>query len=275
LEGNQSLKWDGLTKGLPTILISMDKLAEDLNCQLSVTLFCRADWQIETEMGDSAWVFKKTKEVLNKVSLKNVKTSLEWHPHLYHFEENKWLLAKNEQIQKRQLLDIYPKLNAEGFEIRCSRIGECFFSSQILTTLSCLGIKIDSSAFPGRNIGHTDWTSAPTYPYYPLEDNFTKVGTGGVLEVPFTMIPIRAPYEKKEALRYLNLNFSPSFTLDGIKNHKGPVFVTIIHPFEILTLGQDFTHQLFGSVDSITENLKLIYQQSPIHSISMREYHED
>lgn len=275
LEGKKSLQWDGLAIALPQILYAIDALAVNLNTRISVTIFCRADWQIEEVMGEASWVFKKTQNVLKRLALRNVQIGLEWHPHLYEKKNGKWELALNEDAQEKQLLDIYAKLIKAGFDVKCSRIGECFFSSTILKTLNAIGIIFDSTAFSGRDIGHTNWLNASPYPYSPALENFTAHGGSKVFEIPFTMIPIKAPYEKDETLRYFNLIFDTSFISEGIKNHDGPAIVTILHPYEILTLDRKNTHQLFGSFNTIIENIKLIYQLYPIQSILLRDYNDN
>jgi hypothetical protein len=275
LEKEQSLQWDGLKVGMPEILLAIDGLALRLNTQIAVTIFCRADWQIEAVMGEVSWVFKKTQDVLKSLDLKNIQIGLEWHPHLYEKQNGKWALSVNKYAQEKQLLDIYAKLNNAGFDVKCSRIGECFFSPTILKTLNAIGIIFDSTAFSGRDIGHTNWTNTPTYPYKPSLEDFTTHGDSKLFEIPFTMIPIKAPYDHIKTLRYLNLIFDTFFTKEGIKNHHGPAIVTILHPYEILTLGNENTHQLFGNISSITENIKLIYQHQPIQSILLRDYDEN
>lgn len=274
LEKEQDLQWDGLKVGLPKILLAIDDLALNLKTKIALTIFCRADWQIEAVMGDASWVFRSTQEVLKSLDLKNIDIGLEWHPHLYEKQNGKWRLSVNERIHEEQLLDIYTKLNNVGFDFKCSRIGECLFSPAILKTLSRIGITFDSTAFSGRDISHTDWTNAPPHPYKPSFEDFSTNGESQLLEIPFTMISIKAPYEKTETLRYLNLVFDTFYTKQGIKNHHGPVILTILHPYEILTMDNKNKHQLFGNLNSITENIKLIYKLQPIKSILLRDYYE-
>ena len=129
LEKEQSLQWDGLKVGMPEILLAIDGLALRLNTQIAVTIFCRADWQIEAVMGEVSWVFKKTQDVLKSLDLKNIQIGLEWHPHLYEKQNGKWALSVNKYAQEKQLLDIYAKLNNAGFDVKCSRMQSALFST--------------------------------------------------------------------------------------------------------------------------------------------------
>jgi hypothetical protein len=271
LEDSLSLQWDGLLTGLPVILECINHLAKNLNHQIAISIFCRADWQIEELMGSISWVFKATQKILDQKKYDYLKIALEWHPHLYQKSaDGKWTLAFDKEIQKQQLIDVFRKLKKENIDFVCSRIGECYFSQTILETLIELQIPIDSSAFSGRNIGHTDWSDAPHGPYCPNADNFTQSGNAPLIMVPFSMIPIKAPYEEKVALRYLNLIFDPKYTQEGIQKYSQNTFVTILHPYEILTLAHEHKHQLFGNIDSVEKNLKLLLKQSPIESILLR-----
>ncbi|GEM_PF-6517140 len=272
LENSNTLEWDGLTKGLPIALSEFNRFAVKKNIVLSITIFCRADWQVEKLMGDAAWVFDKTTEVLSSNSYKNLKIDLQWHPHLYENRNNQWKLASSGNSQLLQLEDIFNKLRISGHHITCSRIGECFFNDEILKKLIDLNLKVDSTAFPGRHLGHTDWSLAPREAYFPSPNNFyEKVEKSPILEVPFTMIPIAAPYETEIKDRYLNLIFDPKYVTEELKSAEDHFFVTILHPFEILTLDRQDKHQLFGPVTSIFENLETIFSHQGISSIFLKD----
>lgn len=275
LEGTQELKWDGLTRGLPLILSRLDRVALSHKKTLCVTVFCRADWQVEREMGDITWVFKKTSSVLSSSSYENLTIDIQWHPHLYELKENEWTLPTSKGLAAEQLEDTYKKIQAAGFKVECSRIGECFFNKEILNSLISLGIRIDSTAFPKRDLGHTNWEDAPFETYnHPLEC-FASEERGPLVEAPFAMIPIKAPYEDVKRLRYLNLVYSTKFTELPIKELYLEHIVTIIHPYEVLTLDDPNKHQLFGSMESITRNLELILEKPGIRSILLKEINNE
>lgn len=271
LENAKTLQWEGLAVGLPKVLDVFNTTARALDIKLSITIFCRADWQIEKIMGHVGWVFFETKKIIACENHEHLSIDLQWHPHLYQEVAGYWAQSHDEFIQQKQLRDVHKKLNQAGIKITCSRIGECFFNNNILNTLSELQIKCDSSAFSGRNIGHTNWEKAPTHPYHPGKNNFTQEGELSMVEAPFAMIPIHAPYETSPSLRYLNLIYATEYTSQGIKHYSEEVLVTIIHPYELLTLNKPSTHKLFGSIDAISKNLEMIFSILKPESIFLEE----
>lgn len=270
-ESNQMLTWQGLHKGLPLLLKAMEKAASEIKQDLNVTIFCRADWQIKSVMGSSDWVFKQTINLVNTLNLQHVLVDYQWHPHLYSLKENQWIFTLNEQEQKQQLTEIYTDLKQSGFHLQCSRIGECFSSNTILNTLINLGITIDSTALPGRNLDYVNWTNSPQVPFSPSEFNYNLAGKSHMIEVPFSMIDILAPYEKSARMRYLNTVYQNRFTQNGINTYNEKVITTIAHPFEVLPLENQNKHQLLGDEQSVFKNIKNIYQAHQIQSIFLKD----
>ena len=87
-----------------------------------------------------------------------------------------------------------------------------------------------------------------------------------VMEVPMSMIPIKAPYDKTPLRRYVNLSFHPMLLKQELEKFvaENQYMVSIIHPFEILPsiIEQSglSTHPLISySVTALVENLKNIY----------------
>ncbi|MBC7427487.1 MAG: hypothetical protein H7336_02675 [Bacteriovorax sp.] len=271
LESPDTLFWTGLTIGLPKILEIFNSTAKANDSVLAITIFCRADWQIEKIMGQAEWVFLETNKIISSGKYQHLNIDLQWHPHLYEENDGKWFQSHDNSIQRNQLIDIHNKLINAGIDVKCTRIGECFFNNNILETLVELKIKFDSTAFPGRDIGHTNWKPSPTHPYHPDLSNFTSEGNQKILEVPFSMLSIHAPYERAPNLRYLNLIFSPEYTTSGIKDYSENFIVTILHPYEILTLNQPNTHKLFGPENSISENVNLITSHLKTKSILVKD----
>lgn len=247
----------------------MDKAALAVKQTLKLTVFCRADWQIKAIMRDSAWVFKQTKAQIERLSLNNLQIDYQWHPHLYSLQDNHWRFSLNEQEQALQLNEIYNDLAAQGYPIDCVRIGECFFSNSILKTLLSLGIKIDSSALPGRDLGYVDWRTVNQTPYSPNPLDYKKVGQCALLEVPFSMINILAPYEDTARQRYLNTVYQHQYTQQGIKAYPEHYITTIAHPFEVLK--QANKHQLLGDQHSVFDNITAIYQSHQVQSIFLKD----
>jgi len=264
----KALTWSGLYQGLPLLLQAIEHVALECNQILKVTLFCRADWQIRAAMGDSAWVFNETRQVVDALNLKATKVDYQWHPHLYSLENDSWSFTLNEQEQCQQLEEIHAELIQSGLDISCSRIGECFFSPAVLQTLEYLDISIDSTALPGRDLGYVDWTWAKETAFYSnvITDNMTTKAK--LLEVPFSMVPILAPYENVIRKRYLNVVYQSQYILEGIKNYQGQYIVTIAHPYELL---EGNKHQLLGDSQSVVDNVKQIINSHAPRSLFLKE----
>lgn len=256
------LKWDGFEKGLKLVLDQVEKWSQAVEVDPLVTIFPRADYQIKQEWGKTSYLFFKLFDLLYSFRFP-FKIEYGWHPHLNVKQDNGWQFDHNEARQYDQLLEIYHELNQEISGIVFSRIGECKFSNAIWKGISDCGIKIDSTALPGRQIGETDWRNSPVKPYYPLESNYLLAGGSTVIEVPMTTMKIHAPYEKIPKYRYLNINFNKKYfgELGRIIKDRNEI-VTITHPYEVLGtyLEIEGRHQLWGHANSIYENLSYISQ---------------
>jgi hypothetical protein len=275
-ESNQSLMWKGLEQGLPLLLQAMEKAAIEVKQVLNITVFCRADWQIKAVMGCSDWVFKQTIKQIKSLNLQHVHIDYQWHPHLYSLTDNQWKFTLKESEQCQQLIEVYNDLKSSGYDIQCSRIGECFFSNTILKTLIDLNISIDSTALPGRDMGYVNWNNAPTIPFYPNKEEYSSADSNTansnfIIEVPFSMIDIFAPYDTSSRERYLNTVYHNKFTKQGINSYNEKVITTIAHPFEVLPLEHQKKHQLLGDEQSVFENIINIFQSHQVKSIFLKD----
>jgi hypothetical protein len=265
------LSWDGLYTGLPQLLLAIEDVALKCKQILKVTLFCRADWQIKAVMGNSAWVFTQTRQVVDALNLKATKIDYQWHPHLYSLENDNWSFTLNEEDQCQQLEEIYFDLIQSGLKISCSRIGECLFSPAILHTLEKLNISIDSTALPGRDLGYVDWTWAQQTVFHPSLTGEGTITEAKLLEVPFSMIPILAPYDDVSRERYLNVVYQSQYVTEGIKSYQGEYIVTIAHPYELLDILGDEKHQLLGDRESVVKNVQQILNLHAPKSLFLKE----
>ena len=256
----QELSFDGLYYGLPSFIDVLEKIAEECKKTLFVTVFCRADEQVNSAFGSYSYVFEEADALLSNLKLKNVKYELQWHPHVYRKNgEGVWVQELEGKRVIKQLNSAYAELYKNGFEIQCLRVGECFFCLEILTFMQEKKIYIDSTALPGRDLGHTNWVNSPSSPYYISENDFLKPGTSSLLEVPFTMIDILAPYDEHSKKRYLNLiyNINHLDLIDAIKSITH--ITTIIHPYELVLYSRDSNHhQLWGGEVAVAKNLKTL-----------------
>jgi hypothetical protein len=126
------------------------------------------------------------------------------------------------------------------FFITSARVGEGRMTNYAINALDKVGIKIDSTALPGRKRHDLersfDWLKAPFTPYHPSRFDYSSMGLPGgslsLLEIPFTMVETQAPYDSTPLKRYLDLTFEPKFLGPGLKAalKASPYTVAVIHP---------------------------------------------
>jgi len=126
-----------------------------------------------------------------------------------------------------------------------TRMVGCALNNTLLHSLENHGLKIDSSAIPKRkrtsNIKF-DWSITSSEPYFPSKNDYRISNKNmdqcrKILEVPLSTIPIKASYDKKPLLRYLDLTFNPSLLSNKIQDiiQNNNLIVTIIHPAQLLS----------------------------------------
>ncbi|MCJ7778256.1 MAG: hypothetical protein MUP16_08090 [Sedimentisphaerales bacterium] len=258
-EGAGPLEWRGLKEGLSLCLDQIRRWGELYSLKPAVTLFVRADGQIAFYHGKPAAIFYDVRQLCSQYFEDDLAIDLGWHPHLYKRTHDGWQVEADERIQYEQLMGTYEMLSKEMGSMKISRIGENLFSSAILRGLNECSILADSTAMPGRRIGTTDWRNCPRRPYRPKEDDYNRPGGKGLLEIPMTTLPIKAPYENGTKMRYLNLNFDERFLKDALLRciEDERLLVTDAHPFEVLaSSGLSLRkHLLWGGPDTVFRNL--------------------
>jgi hypothetical protein len=259
-----AITWNGAKHGLPRLMSTLMQWCEHAGIRLSVVLFVRSDDQVAYCLGRHAELFARIFRNAKQEKW-DIDSEIEWawHPHLYEFQTSGfWELSLADEKQREQLVRTYAALSNEGWHPAVSRIGECLFSEQILNTLVELGIQVDSTALPGRINAGTDWANAPSDPYFPDRNDFKSFGDSAILEVPFSMVPIRAPCENLSRLRYINLVNNIQFQRDGLigLSMSRKTIVVIVHAYEYLALceGWPDRHPLWGGARSLIENLDCI-----------------
>jgi hypothetical protein len=274
--GNLKPSWTGLENGVPLIseLFNDYRGSDGLACK--ATWFIRADSQIGYYYGDNAYLFTKYQKYWKDLLLKG--HELAWHPHLYKFHNGNWEQELDSDALGYQM-NISFKSIPKAWDIKASRIGEAYFSNSIAHNLRQLGIKIDSTALPGRfrqDEGRTiDWLNTPSKPYFPSEKDYRVPGHPEIklLEVPFSMIDVFADYDKKPLKRYTDLSFWHHAVKDGIEKavQENMILNTIIHPSTVIPGILSKPHGLLSfSIDEVKKNLDFILHTAKRKSIEYR-----
>ena len=116
-----------------------------------------------------------------------------------------------------------------------------FHCNETMKLLSDAGFESDSSAIPRPHYKweetYKDWTITPSVPYYPCKSDYRKPGEPSlpILEIPMSVIQVRAPYDTEYVLRYLNLAYHPSLFEAPLRAwlSRYSHLITVTHPYEL------------------------------------------
>ncbi len=257
--------WKGLQEGVPLLIELFDSYKGSDGSACKATWFVRADDQIGYYFGENAYLFSEYKNYW--VQLLAKEHEIEWHPHLYEFDGEKWNQQVDPDRLDQQLKASLESIRKKNWEIKASRIGEAYFSNSIAQSLRDLGILCDSSALPGRirkdGARSIDWLSSPFTPYYPSEKDYRIPGTSedGLLEIPFSMVEVKADYDTAPLKRYVDLSFWHNSLRKGLSNaiEANAILTTIVHPSSILPSLSLKPHGLLSySLQEVKKNIDFI-----------------
>lgn len=244
------------------ILSSKDKLGIDL----PVTWFIRCDKSVQVNLGQYTGLLEKIKKFIsNKLDTGD---SFGLHPHLYSFSER---VNVSNSLTKTEIQDQLGEAflawkDFFGETPKFSRIGEARMCNIIAKSLETHGIKIDSTALPGRsrkdNGFNFDWTLTKNSPYNPSIYNYQIESSNyhenyNFTEVPFTMIPTKSKIDKYTIYRYLNLSFKNQIIKDPIELiDDNQDVICVVHPHEVNS-GAEKKHPIISyDGDEFFKNIK-------------------
>ncbi|MCK4719211.1 hypothetical protein KAU08_01055 [bacterium] len=231
-----------------------------------VTWFVRADMQVNETTGSVTGLIEGWPEFWNDVNASG--GILGWHPHLYEKESKKWRPIRDPMKLKSEALKIWAEISQSGWRPKVCRMGESVGSSELMIFLDSIGIIADCSALPGRkrvDIDRAfDWEITPHEPYHPDRNDYRNPGPDplSILEIPFTMANIRAPYDSidkpdSEILRYIDLSYDPVRLKKSLANliKSTGYLLAVIHPMQATGLEVPDGNLVLGGLDVVRENL--------------------
>lgn len=235
-----SLGWSGLENGVPAILEETATCSSKFGIPIPMTWFVRCDNQIGEIHGDQGYLFEAYRNFWGM--LKRSDSEIAWHAHLYRKVEGRWIQETDESVLARNLKAAYNAMIRHGHRPVSARIGESYMSNGIMSTLDHLGIRMESTAMPGRirkdNKFSIDWGTTPQNPYFPSLTDYRIPADNSlrILEVPMSMIPTKVGYDRAPLLRYVNLGFHHTVIRGGLQQYirNNRLLVSITHPFEII-----------------------------------------
>lgn len=234
------LTWLCITLGIRRIHEALEGIPAFRGIAPPCTWFVRVDNQIADIYGRPAHLLEQYDAIFRDAQKRGDEIS--WHPHLYRRIENNWIQETDDAALNEALKFSVTDMRKMGYEVACSRIGEAYGSSGIMRSLSQLGIRYDTTAMAGRRRVDDqrliDWLPTPPDGYRPSQADHRVPGKPEypILEVPMSMLQVKAEYDEQPILRYLDLSFHP-VSLDAglaelVKN--APYLVAVTHPSAIL-----------------------------------------
>ena len=268
---NNPLSWNGIDRGIPEIISAISECSSGNTPDIPTTWFVRCDNQLKEIYGDEGYLLDEYRSVWN--SLRKMHAEIAWHAHLYKWKDQAWIQETDKDMLASNLQRGYKKMVEKKYSPVSARIGESYMSNGIMSSLDALGIRIESTAMPGRvrkdEKFSIDWDGTPSVPYYPSKQNYRKPGHDplGILEMPMSMIPTQVEYDKTPLMRYVNMGFRHSVIRNGLESfiHNSRVMVSITHPFEIIPPenAPDQKHPLLSfNIRDFSDNLRYIIAES-------------
>jgi len=231
-----------------------DIISETVRDYIAVTWFVRSDSQVAENTGSAAGLVRGWSDFWEE--MRNYGDEIAWHPHLYRRRASGWTPIQDPKKLAAEAERVWNEITSEGWRPVTSRIGESVGSTELMIFLDSTGIKADSTALPGRKrddgVRRFDWTSTPTEPYHPARCDYSRpprtLGSGdriegeealGILEIPFTMARIRAPYDPTNdsggsIKRYIDLSYDPARLADAMKTipQRLSYLTLVVHPLQ-------------------------------------------
>ena len=251
--------WTRTHEGLGGLLHVLGEVEKASGLRPVVTWFVRADALIESQFGSALAVFHSVMPVLEARLSRG--DELAWMPQLYSRDDSR--------VRYRDLNRVHGQLTEAGFAPVSVRMGNCYHDNRSIAVLAALGIEFDSSAVPGRSRldggWRMDWTGTPATAYHPSVHDYRVAGEPGleILEIPMSVVEMKAPYDAGPLLRYVNPCMRPEFLWPSLE--KGldsvPYLLCTSHPDEVVARKDG--HPLIAySQNVFRENLLAIVRES-------------
>ena len=281
--GERKSRFKNLMDTLPEIRdVLKDVIKVGKGGKLPVTWFVRADSQVADFTGDPVGLMRGWSKFWDET--KALGGEIGWHPHLYKREEQIWKPIRDPKRLSSEADKIWREIVASGWRPVSSRIGESVCSTELMTFLDTVGIKIDSTALPGRSRDDGarwfDWKKSPGSPYFPAKADYQREaeprGSGeklkgeeplSILEIPFTMAATKAPYDAKETpsrqpRRYVDLSYDPDMLRKGLgRSFKDLKYImAVVHPLQ--AVGREIPEGglIVGGIETLRANVRMIFE---------------
>jgi len=278
--GDRKSRFGAMMEILPEIFESLSVVFRRMSDgTMPVTWFIRADSQVkEATGGDTLGLYNGWRDFWDDVTESG--GELGWHPHLYRKQGDNWVPIRDHKKLMDEANRIWHDLKDSFWHPEVSRTGESVCSNELMTFLDSIGIRADSSALPGRKRDDGarwfDWEITPEEIYHPVDGDYRRPSKAmaegdrvagetslGIMEIPFSMVHVRAPYDSDAVRfkRYMDLSFAPKLLQASYATYfsDAPYVLAVIHPLQ--AVGREIPEGglVSGGIDVLTKNLELIF----------------
>jgi hypothetical protein len=267
-EQRRKLTWRCITNGIPRISDRLSSFKDTLGNSPRPTWFVRVDNQIAEFYGRPAFLLEHYCRAFDAVGAAG--HEIGWHPHLYRAVDGGWEQETDAAVLDARMDEALRDMLELGHRPVCARIGEAYGSVGIMRTLDRLGIKFDATAMAGRRRVDSqrmiDWIPTPHDGYRPSCADHRVPGTPhfSVVEIPMSMLEVKAFYDQSPISRYLDLSFHPECLVQKLSGlvEVAPYIMTVTHPSALLPeCRSQRPHGLLSyDLDGLATNLTAILQ---------------
>ncbi len=257
-----------------------EAISQKGNAPLGMTWFVRSDGQVAEHTGSAAGLVRGWSGFWEDIRENGGEVA--WHPHLYKRRAQTWIPIRDPKRLAGEAERIWNEINSEGWRPVSARMGETVGSTELMNFLDSAGIRTDASALPGRSrddgMRLFDWKRTPSEPYHPARGDYRRpprpLGAGDkvegerplkLLEVPFTMAGIRAPYDPKgqssrPSRRYVDLSYAPDRFRKGLGSQLKKIryLVLVVHPLQASGREVPEGDLVVGGFDALRDNLRFV-----------------
>jgi hypothetical protein len=224
--------WTPTFRALPLLCETVSMLEDQLGQPMPMTWFIRADEGVQRQFGSKVAVVQRFLDAMAPTLLRS--QELGWMPRLP--------VGVRDSSGHDALDATHDQLLTLLSAIDSVRMGDLHHDNRAMGILDRLGVRFDCTAVPGRvkfDPGwHVDWRGTPASPYHPSIDDYRRPGTPhwNLLELPMTVIPMQAPYDREPLLRYVNPCFHAPFLWPALAQglRDSAYLVCLWHPDELL-----------------------------------------
>jgi hypothetical protein len=209
-----SLIWNGVAKGIPSVFDFMSDSLDSKGETLKITWCVRCDEQLRQTYGVHRWAYNEFSDIWEY--LKNDGHEIAWHPHFWRWSDKEavWFQEKNPSWIADCLKNAYSDIPS-NMKPRTLKTGWGYHCNESVGTADELGLRADVSPVPslkststivgtGLALGTNDWSISPKQPYYPSKEDYRVNGIDNysLLFIPATLFRLPFHYSIGKRIVY-------------------------------------------------------------------------